>query len=134
MLEPDDKRSAVVAFLNREVRHRAVGSRAVPMLFTGLDPNRIAGMDFLHRFALELNATHSGDNVQRLPYWMRMPCRSRSGREGHHSRADARWGRRSDDLVDPDGAGEVGIGAFAAAAYLVGDDFHGESIVAAHYR
>jgi hypothetical protein len=128
MLQPDDKCFALVAFLNREVRHGAVGSRAVPVLLAGLDPDRVAGMDFLDGLALELDAPHSGDDMQRLSHGMRVPCGAGAGCEGNQSSADAGGSGRGDDFVDPDCSGKVRLRALAAAAHLVGDDLH-ESIV-----
>src|SRR3954465_12712908 len=78
VLHPGDN-FAVQIFLNGDVRHSGCGRRAVPVLLAGRKPHHIARMQLFDwsAFTLRPSATRSHD--QRLPEWMRVPCRASAG-------------------------------------------------------
>ena len=58
-----------------------VGSRPVPMLLAGSEPDDVAGADFLDRTALALDATTPGGDDQRLAERMGVPGGTGAGLE-----------------------------------------------------
>src|ERR1700682_5022695 len=65
VLEPVDV-VAVEMLLQGDVHHVGVGSGAVPVLFGGRDPDRVAGPDLADGFPPQLDPAHAGDDVQGL--------------------------------------------------------------------
>jgi hypothetical protein len=65
MLQPINRR-AVELFLDRDMAHRRGRRRAMPMPFAGLEPDDIAGADFLDRLALTLDEPAAGSDDQCL--------------------------------------------------------------------
>src|SRR5215213_819110 len=57
---------AIEGLLHGDVHHPGVRPRAMPVLLTGRNPHRIAGLDFADRPAFRLHAPHAGNHVQRL--------------------------------------------------------------------
>ena len=90
---------AVEVLLQRDVHHIGFRSGAVPVLFLGRDPHRVAGADFPDRTAPQLHPSDPGYDVQRLPERMRMPCRARARLEPHPGAADTRGRRRLDNGI-----------------------------------
>jgi hypothetical protein len=64
---------AVERLLNGDMSHRGHRRSAVPMLFTGREPDYITWPDFLDRAATTLNPPKAGRDDQRLTEWMCMP-------------------------------------------------------------
>src|SRR5271157_1269893 len=92
---------AVKMLLQRKMHHVGVGPAAVPVLFIGRDPYRVAGADFAHRTAPQRNAPHARDDMQGLAEGMSVPCGARARLETHEGPPDPRRRRRLDDGVLP---------------------------------
>ena len=78
----------------------------MPVHFPGLDPGRVARMNFTGRLALQLDAANPRQNMERLPLRMGMPCGPRAGFEGDAGGLEPGGRACGDDLVDPHGTGE----------------------------
>src|SRR2546423_2464492 len=76
-------RFSVERFLNRDVLHRIRRRRAVPMLFSRLEPDDIAGTDLFDRSTLALHPSQPKRHDQNLTEWMRVPRGPRSRFEGY---------------------------------------------------
>jgi len=106
MFEPVDG-AAVEFFLDGEVGQGGGGRGAVPMFFAWLEPDDVAGPDFLDRAAPPLGPAAAFHHDERLPERMRMPSRPCPRLERHADRGDPRGLRRVEEPLDADRAGEV---------------------------
>src|ERR1044072_6802409 len=70
-------------FLHRDVNHAGIRACAVPVFLVRRNPDGIAGLDLADWAAFRLHAPDAGDDMQRLPARMRMPCGARAGLEAH---------------------------------------------------
>src|SRR5215210_3075590 len=75
LLQPVDGLT-VELFLNGDVRHGRGRRRAVPVLLVRWEPDDVARPDFLDRAALALSKAEPGRHDERLPEWVRVPCRA----------------------------------------------------------
>src|SRR3954451_15914557 len=98
-------RLTVLHLCDGDVRHRAIGRGAVPVLLTGLEPDDVAGADLLDRPALVLHAAKSGGDEKRLAQRMRVPRSPRAWLEG--DRRATQFTAAAEPCVNPDGAGEI---------------------------
>ena len=76
--EPCGRTTRRIRLLNREVNHRRMRRRTMPVALAGLEPNGVAWINLHRRFAGSPHATDAGKNVQRLSMWMRVPRRPRA--------------------------------------------------------
>ena len=104
----------------------------MPMLFAGLEPDDIAGADFLDRAAIALHAAAAGGDDQRLAERVRVPGRARARLECDQGAGDASRIGRAEQRIDTNRAGKPVDGAFArwlcAAAFDVHDRSFRESV------
>jgi hypothetical protein len=70
------------------------------VLFTGLEPDDIAGANLLDGTAFALSPTGSRCNDEGLAEWMRMPCCSRAWLKGYDGAADPRRIGGCERLID----------------------------------
>lgn len=63
MLSPRNDLAALVSFLHGNVRHKAIGCGAVPVLLAGFDVDHIAGTNLLNFTA---SASHQTDAVSHV--------------------------------------------------------------------
>src|SRR5665213_356450 len=105
VIQPVDVLS-VEFFLDRYVRHRRGRRSAVPMLFIGGKPHHVAGVDFLYRSALALNAADAGGDYQGLSERMGVPCRAGTRLKGDAPGRCARGFGRCKKWIDAYRAGE----------------------------
>src|SRR5713226_8854039 len=89
VLEPGDM-VAVEMLLQRNMHHVGVGTGAVPVLFSGRDPDRVAGMDFAYRAAPQLHPSYARDHVQGLAERVGVPRGACLGLESDPGAPDAR--------------------------------------------
>jgi hypothetical protein len=97
-LKPIDVLS-VHGFLDRDVRHRVRGRRAVPMPQAGWKPDDIARANFLDRAAFTLHPAETRRDDEGLAQRMRVPvraCARFKGDMGRRSRGSALWPETSD--------------------------------------
>src|SRR5918994_687884 len=78
---------AVQRFLDRDMRERRRGRRAVPMLQPGRKPDDIARAHVLDRPALTLNPAQPGRDDESLTKRMRVPVRTRARFKCHMAAA-----------------------------------------------
>src|SRR2546429_7393065 len=112
VLHPLD-RLAVESFLNGNVGHGCRGRRAVPVLFSGREPDHVAWADFLDATALSLHPADPRRDDQGLTKRMRVPGSPSAGFESDSRTTDAGRRRRGEEWVDADGAGEPVRGSLA---------------------
>ena len=85
LLHPGDGRT-VLPLRNGDMRHRAIGRRAVPVLLTRLEPDDVAGSNLLDQATFPLRAAETGGDKQRLAERVRMPGGARARLEGDSGR------------------------------------------------
>ncbi len=128
MLKPCD-RASVKGLLDGNMRHRAVGARAVPVPLIWLKDDDIPGFNWFNRTAIALNPAKASGNNQRLPQWMRMPGGPRAGRKRDICTPDAGWLPRLRVALYSDTAGEPLRRTNANCAITRLDNFHSTATV-----
>ena len=106
MLAPGRGAAALVDLEHRDVGHEAVGRRAVPVVFAGLEEDAVAGADDLDRPTAALAQADPLGHPDRLAVRVGVPGRAGARREVDAARVQPRAARRRRDRVDVDGAGE----------------------------
>ncbi len=127
LLQPIDV-PAVERFLDRDVRHRRRGSRAMPVFVRRRAPDDITGADLNDRFPLALGPAAPGGHDEGLSKRMAMPGRTRPRFEGDAGAGDA--GRRGCDVqrIDAHGAGEEIRGTFGGGLRTTAFEMHGVNL------
>src|ERR1035441_8082010 len=82
---------AVEFLLDRDVGHCGGWRRAVPVLFSGREPDDVAGADFFDGAAQALRAAEAGGDDEGLAERVRMPGGAGTGLEGDMGANDSRW-------------------------------------------
>src|SRR5262249_36503946 len=106
VLEPGDV-VAVEMLLQCDVHHIGIGAGAVPVLFAGRDPDRVAGADFAQRSTPQLHPSRTRYHVQGLSKRVGMPGGAGLGLEPDPGTADPCRRRRVDDGLLPHRPGEA---------------------------
>src|SRR3954454_17119717 len=81
---------AIEMLLNRNVRHGRDGLRAVPMLFTGREPDYVTRTNVFDWPAPALRSDTAGRNDERLTQGVRVPGGACTGFEGNAGASDTR--------------------------------------------
>ena len=97
------------------MRHGRGGRGAVPVLFTGRNPDHIAGPDGLDRATPALHEAGAGRHHQGLPEGMDVPGCAGTGLEGNADAQRARRVMRLKQGINTDRAGEVVGRAFGGS-------------------
>ena len=87
-------RLSVQALLDGDVCHAGRRCCSVPVLFTGREPDHIAGANLLDGSTLSLHPPAARRHYQSLAERMCMPCRPCAWLECHESTRDACWSGR----------------------------------------
>src|SRR4051794_40104972 len=123
MPAPADRAAAVIGELHREVRHQACRCGTVPVVFSRLEEDAVAGANDLDVAALTLAEANAFGDPDRLAERVGVPGRARAGREvdGGGTEVPVAFGRG--DHVEVDRPGEPLRGADAGVE-RVGCDLH----------
>ena len=78
----------------------------MPVLFSGLEPDSIAGLNHLDRPPFALSPATSSRHNEGLAEWVSVPCRSCAWLEGDDGAADSCWIGSLERLIDANYASE----------------------------
>src|SRR5450631_1543297 len=99
-------RLAALFFSEGDVGHRGRGCGSMPVFFSSLEPDHIAGPNLFDQTAFVLGPPTSSRNNEGLTEWMSMPCRSGARLECDHGAANACRLGRLERLIDANNSSE----------------------------
>ncbi len=111
-------------FLNRDVRHGGGVGGAVPVRFTGREPDDVAGEDVFARAAEALSPSSAAGHDQGLAEGVGVPGGAGAGFEGDLGADDTGGVGGLEERVDADNAGEVLRGALGGRLGTAAFDIH----------
>src|SRR4051794_41753344 len=121
VVEPGDDLTLLVRLLHCDVGHEPVGSRAVPVLFAGLDVDDVAGPNLLDLAAATCDEADAVGDVQRLASRVRVPGGTRTWSKPDVGAADRGLFVGVADAVDVDGAAEPVLRADGGLSAALGE-------------
>ncbi len=116
---------AIEAFLNGDVGHGGGGGGAVPVFFSGGEPDDVAGVNLFDGTACALDPSAASGDDQGLSEGVGVPGGACSGLEGDGGAGNQGGVGCLKERVDADGAGEPVCGTFAGGLGADAFDFHG---------
>jgi hypothetical protein len=115
---------AIFLFLNGDVRHGCGWACAVPVFFSGGEPDDVSGAYLFNGAAFALAPSAAGCDDEGLAERMRVPGRPRAGFKGYVGTLDKCRVRRLKQRINPHRAGEPVFRAFAGWLRACSFDFH----------
>src|SRR5205814_636016 len=121
-------RFSIERFLNGDVLHRVCRRSPVPVFFSGLEPDDIAGTDLFDRSAVALHQAQPKRHDQNLAEWMGVPGGTRSRFERHRIAGGARRLLDWEKWIDPHRAREPLGRSLCRRLRATSLDFHSLSL------